>query len=94
MQDLFLRVQFYRHIGFFTPENRKSEWIFFHENYVPGKEDVEEAKDGKEFGQILKSDFLTENLNRWFEHHLNGGWVEKYISIAEENKGVEITCPG
>lgn len=54
MQDLFLRVQFYRHIGFFTPENRKSEWIFFHENYVPGKEDVEEAEDGKEFGQILK----------------------------------------
>lgn len=54
MQDLYLRVQFYRHRGFLPPKSMKSERIFLHENCVLEKEDMEEAEDGKGFGQNLK----------------------------------------
>lgn len=54
MQDLCLRVQFYRRIGFLPQKTTKSEWIFFHENCVPGKENMEEAEDGMGLGQKLR----------------------------------------
>lgn len=33
--------------------------VFFHDNCVPGKEDIEEAEDGKGFGQNLKLRILN-----------------------------------
>lgn len=54
MQDSYLRVQFYRHIGFLPQKTESQNGFFFHENCVPGKEDMEEAQDGKGFGQNFK----------------------------------------